>query len=245
MCTTTLPWSSTSGARPTCPPNFVPPFTYRPLVPWLASLLPFSPITGINFLNQLFLIVGLIFLYGILSQLGFKPGLRLLGCSLYVFSFPTFYYGTIGYVDPVAIGILTAGTWLIVTERWVLLAPVMVVGMAVKETLFLLLPIAIVVLVARSRKRRILLATLLTLLVLAACLAVRIMAPGDDSAYLWYPQFSRVVANLSLRGLCRRTLYLDFLSLFHSPGAASSGSLAESSSLFGRRIEMMIRDYWV
>ena len=76
------------------------PFIYRPLVPFLGSLLPFKPMTSINIVNLAFLFIGcalshltLLFV-GCRRNLSFRTALRGF--------FPVFYYGTIGLVDPAA-----------------------------------------------------------------------------------------------------------------------------------------------
>lgn len=193
-----------------------PPFTYRPLVPFIASLLPAAPMTAINLVNEAFLLLALFALYGILADLKLERRLRLLGCALFVFSFPTFYYGAIGYVDPVLIGLLTVGTLAVLKERWALLAVVLLAGIAAKETILLLLPVAAAAMHFRGGRREHKLALLgITVLAIAMIGALRSTAPFGGS-YIWLPSAERLFDNLS-----RPRAWLSFALTFGIPGVLS------------------------
>jgi hypothetical protein len=116
----------------------IPPFTYRPLIPFLASLLPFSAMTAINLINLAAMIIALVFLYKILAWFDIEFTLRIIGCGLFVVSFPTFYYATIGYIDPVLICLVTVGLYMILTNNWAVLTGVIIAGVFVKETIAIL-----------------------------------------------------------------------------------------------------------
>jgi len=89
------------------------PFTYRPLVPFIASLLPLNAKTAINIINLFSLIIAVIFLFKLLQILGINFRLNIIGCCLFIFSFPVFYYGTIQYLDPVLVSFVMAGSYCI------------------------------------------------------------------------------------------------------------------------------------
>ena len=76
------------------------PFSYRPLLPFVASKLPFNAMTSINIINIVSLLFAMLILFRILNLYDIDFKYCLLGCSLFVFSFPTFYYGAVGMTEP-------------------------------------------------------------------------------------------------------------------------------------------------
>jgi len=178
-----------------------PPFSYRPLAPWMASHLPFDAMTSLNFLNILALLVALTFLDRILAGLGCSRRQRYLGAALFVFSFPTFYYSTLGYVDPVGIAFLMAGVHFALRGKWSALAVVTAAGTLAKETMVLVLPVAATRLACDDspRVRRVLVIVALCACYLITTLAVRDWSPGP-SAYVWAPTLHTLQANLARPG---------------------------------------------
>ena len=79
------------------------PFRYRPLTPLLAAPLPLGAMTAINVVNVIALAFAALGIWLTLHRLGCSDRHSSLGAGLFIVSFPTFYYGTIGYVDPLAI----------------------------------------------------------------------------------------------------------------------------------------------
>ena len=132
-------WQSIPSEHP-----LIIPFSWRPLAPALASLLPFSPMTALNVVNMGFLILGLVFLDKTLALLGVGAPWQMRGDLLYIFSFPVFYYGTIGYIDPCLVGWVSVGIYLILKEKWGLLTGLLIVGMLTKEGIIILIPPAVV-----------------------------------------------------------------------------------------------------
>ena len=119
------------------------PFAYRPLAPAIAALMPGSATTAINLLNVASLLAVLL----LLEQIGRRAGLggrgRWAAGLMFACSFPAFYYGAIGFIDPVAM--LLATLFLLLTlGRAPTLVLVVVMSLAVlaKETnaVFALLP---------------------------------------------------------------------------------------------------------
>lgn len=174
------------------------PFTYRPIGPLLAAWLPFDPMTALNVVNVVALLVALALLDRVLAGLGCAGPQRAGGAALFTFSFPVFYYGAIGYVDPVGIAFLMAGALLVVRQRWLPLAAVLVLGALAKETTIVLLPAAIARLLVsgRSRGQCLALASVLCGCYAAAALLVRYLAPGVHT-YVWEPSLNTLAMNLS------------------------------------------------
>ena len=139
------------------------PWTYRPVVPYLASWLPFEPQTSVNILNEACLMAALFLAYAFMVILGVGFGARLLACALFVVSFPTFYYGAIGYIDPVLVLFIAVALHLIVRQQWIAFAVLTILASGIKESAGLVLLPAAAFLYARGelfRKKFILLGIL-------------------------------------------------------------------------------------
>ncbi|MDE0421708.1 MAG: hypothetical protein OXK76_12595 [Gammaproteobacteria bacterium] len=116
------------------------PFCYRVVVPALAAVLPFSPMTAINTLNLLFVIGAMLLLYRLERLLAVPERDALLGCALFVVSFPTFYYSTIGYIDPVLVFAVIACLNLIYDRRHLAAALTIGFGLLAKENIVMVIP---------------------------------------------------------------------------------------------------------
>ncbi len=119
------------------------PFTYRPLAPWLASWLPFEPLTALNLLNVLSLLGATFFVWRTLALYEPSGAWQFAGTLAFVWSFPFFYYGTTGLVDPPALFLLAAGLYLLLTDRWWGFVTVGLLGGLTKESVALLWPVAL------------------------------------------------------------------------------------------------------
>ena len=114
---------------------------WRPLGPWLASWLPFEPMTALNVLNTIMLGLAVWSLSTLLKQLQIPSKERWIGIYLFVFSFPMLYYGSIGYVDPVLLGFVSFAVLALYQDRWLLLVSCFVLATLVKEGSIILLPV--------------------------------------------------------------------------------------------------------
>jgi len=116
------------------------PFSYRPLVPLIAAGVPARPLTALDVVNVVFLAFGLWALWAVLRR---RVSARacVAGAALYVFSFGTFYYGAVGYVDGAVLGLLAVGLWLAVSGRTGALVAFMAVAPFAKEQTLVLLPV--------------------------------------------------------------------------------------------------------
>jgi hypothetical protein len=208
----------------------IAPFVYRPLLPLIASQLPFSPMTSLNLTNLFFLVVGLLFLYNTLLKLGYCQRNVIIGSLMFIISFPVFYYGAIGYVDPGLIGILCGGVYFIIAERRFLFILTLFVGLLIKETTIILLPVAFfhsINLLPRAEKSGWLRKktgdilkvmgyyAFVFLLYVAAYLFLRkITSTGEG--YTWNPSFSRFLDNFG-----RVRTSITFILSFGLPGFLS------------------------
>lgn len=117
------------------------PFSYRPLLPWLAAAVPVeNPKTALNIINVMCLLLALWLLLDDLKAQSFSLRAQIIGGALFVIAFPTFYYGAIGYVDPGLIAAVALLNRLLTAHRirWALL--VFVAGFLVRDTQVFALP---------------------------------------------------------------------------------------------------------
>ena len=192
------------------------PFLYRPLVPFLASLLPIqSPMTAINIINLFSLYIALFFLFHLLKSFEFSFNYAILGGFMFSISFPVFYYSTDGCIDTLAICLLTIGTSLIYREKWFYLCVVLILGSAVKEIVILLIPIAFGYLIIQ-RKCWIIIPTILTIAFLLPMFLIRSFF-SEAGTYYWIPNFHTFFGNLRLRA------FLSIILSFGVPGILSLG----------------------
>lgn len=211
------------------------PFSYRPLVPLLAAPLPFGAMTALNLVNLVGLEIGMLFLFLILRRLGGSDPLALLGCALYAVSFPVFYYGSVGIVDPVLVGFVTAGTYCILADRLRWLVAVSLLGVLCKETVVVLLA-PLFVHLWRARALGFVAALVLTgalgLGMAAVEVGVRLQVPGT-AGHGWPMSLASLLENLQ-----RPRAVLSFLLGLGVPGAAALLFAAGRASEVVRRPEL-------
>jgi hypothetical protein len=194
------------------------PYAYRPLVPFVASLMPFDPLTSIDVVNIVFLLVVLVIAYNLLCVLGFPFSYSILGCFMFAVSFPTFYYGTIGYVEPALILFLFIGVYLLVMEKWTYLVLTIVIGCLAKEAIILLIPVLLAYLLLSGHPWKLKLTVSITAYLITT-LAVRVIFGGLEGPNYWQPSFHQFLANLRARAL------LSIALTFGVPGFLSWGLL--------------------
>jgi hypothetical protein len=197
------------------------PFAYRPLGPALAALVPAPAMTAQNVVNLACLIAVLVLLDAVGQRLGL--GRRALWAAglLFAVSFPAFYYGTIGFIDPVAM--LGATVLLVLVLREApsrVLALAMVFAVLAKETnaIFALLPLGAM---AGSDADRGSLRRTALLVVVAALtvLLIRVLMPVPGEVFPVTPRLQAVVDNL-LRPRTHLSLLLTIALPFVLAGIA-------------------------
>lgn len=183
--------------------NLVPPFTYRVLPTYIASTLPFNEITSINIINLFFHFIALILIDLILLKLNFSPGSISLSRLLYIFSFPVFYFGTSGHVDPAIIMFLFSGIYFTLQKQFYFLVLITFFGALSKESMILILPFYLF-------QNRLDSKSLIKTIILSASFLVgtylsRQIIPVDDS-FLWKIEEETLQMNLA-----RSRTYLSFI----------------------------------
>ncbi|WP_337864990.1 hypothetical protein [Ignavibacterium sp.] len=189
------------------------PFSYRPLVPLLASVIPFQSNTSINLINLFFLTLGLIYLLRLLRLFGFNENQSIIGGLFFILSFPLFYYATSGYIDGSLLGILLISTYYLFDDKYFLFILTFTLGIFIKETIIILLPVAIIEFMIKEKSKikflKVIIPVLLYFLVIVL---IRKIAPHKES-YVWKPSIDILIYNL-----VRVKTYLSFLLTFGIPG---------------------------
>ncbi|HET9951115.1 MAG TPA: hypothetical protein VFS09_04900 [Candidatus Eisenbacteria bacterium] len=180
--------------------SMLAPFCFRPLVPAAASLLPFPALTALDVVNLLALAGALLLLLAVMRRIGLGERSRWYGGLLFALSFPTFYYGAIGFVDPVAI--LAAALLLHLTLREAplpLLAAVAILAALVKETnaAFCVLPVLYAWFGGSRSWSRLAWAASVPAAAVAAAMTARALLPFPGSGYFWTPALAPLLDNLS------------------------------------------------
>lgn len=177
----------------------IPPFCYRPLAPLLASCLPLPSLAAINVLNILCLATSLLLLDRIFRVTRVNARGATIGMLLFVLSFPVFYYGTIGFIDPVAVLVVTAAVYWSLRRRWALLGVTLVLGVAVKETnAFIALAPLLYAWSRRECHRHLAWQTVFFVsLAAGTALVIRLSFPFPNQGFFWIPRLQSVFENLA------------------------------------------------
>lgn len=176
------------------------PYSYRPLVPFVASLLPSTSLKSISQVNVFALLISVICIYFILKRHGFRFGLRILGCLLYIFSFPVFYYGSAGYIDATALSIIALIVVATVYDQYLLLPVLFVAAAFAKEVTIVSLPFVALWMYlgneSKQRKRKALTILFLSLVLFVVTILYSRATFGIEKGYLWIPALSHLKDNV-------------------------------------------------
>lgn len=175
------------------------PFNERILGTTLASFIPSSPLTAINLTNLAFLLAAIYFLFKVLRESGISENLSWLGIYLFIFSFPTFYYSTIGYIDPTVLACIFAGFWAALTGKPYFFLAAIFVGSFAKENIIILVPLALAIAFTTRQKKWVLYASLGLLLIISVNLITRNVlseTASIDWKPFWEPSSFRSLVNL-------------------------------------------------
>jgi hypothetical protein len=177
------------------------PFAYRPAAPFLASLLPAKdPMTALNIINLASLALTMLLLHGAMRACGYGFWSASAGDLVFVASFPVFYYGAIGLVDPVLIAVLAGAIYGLYCQRWVLVVGCVLAGALVKETSVIVLPVAIAHVVLTRPPRGWLRLVVVAAAYVVPTILVRIVW-SDLPSYGWHPSLAYLQQNLRLRAV--------------------------------------------
>jgi len=113
---------------------------------------------------------------------------------MFVLSFPTFYYGTIGNTDPVLLLFLILGTYFTITEKTAHLVITVIIGCLVKETIIIIIPVAFLYNYLRGNPWK-----LSLIILLISYLGIMWMVRAiyiDKGQVLWFPSFDTFILNI-------------------------------------------------
>lgn len=197
-----------------------PASNWRMLVPFVAAQLPLEPLTAINITNQLLLLLSSLFLFHSLSKIGIEKGYKWLALFLFVVSFPTFYYTTIGYVDAGVMCFVSLGIWAILSSQTLWLVIAFVLGFLAKESIIVLLPFtAGYYWILNERKKAIGLTIVLLAIYILESYLVREFAyltPGEKNNLFWEIDLQNIPLNLSrINSLLAPVLSLGVVGLIY------------------------------
>ena len=174
------------------------PYSFRFLVPLLASLLPFDSFTSLNLICLSTEILGLLFLMKILALIGFKDKTIFATSFLYAFSFPIFYYGVVGLLDAPAIFLIMLGIYLTLRKQLIPLILTMIIAAMVNEKVVLLLPFYFFYNIKETGfKKSFINSTIIFVAFLATSLLVRANTINADSSFMWTVNTSSLIDNLT------------------------------------------------
>lgn len=165
-----------------------PASNWRMLVPLVASLLPFDPLTSINLINLVCFGIALFYLFKSCVALALPSEFAWLSCWLSILSFPAFYYTTIGYVDPGALLFIAAGTYFTIKGQLAGVLTCMITGAFAKETIGLLIPFYAGYHYMQQKQRTIWVVIGLALLFVVMNIAIRhyaYLTPGANNPAFW------------------------------------------------------------
>lgn len=203
------------------------PFAYRPLVPYLASKLPFSSMTSINVVNTIAIVISVFLCFLILSKLGFDFEYKILGGLFFTISFPTVYYGASGFIDSFSIFLIFALIAARIYSKDFLIPFIMIFGAFTKETLVIIFPFLILHLIFENQKsvkisdflslsffknkaiRNGLILYVLSFILFCIGILIARKTYGSGKEYLWYPNIACLKDNLF-----RLKTYISFLLSF-------------------------------
>lgn len=191
------------------------PFNERLLVTIAAAPLPFDSMTSINVVNVIFLLIAIYFLYKTLIFYELDKKLVWAGLYIFVISFPTFYYSTIGYIDSGVLVMIFMGNYAILRNNPVLFLLSIVLGTLAKEGIVLLVPVAWAYAYSTNNKKWYgygILALVLYLIIWGAVKKYMPNTHGTTPLLFWKPINWRIVDNLT-----RLNFYLSSLFSFGIP----------------------------
>ncbi len=194
------------------------PFNYRPLLPFIASLLPFDSLLSLSIINVLANILTLMLLLLILKELNFNFGLRIIALLLYIVSFPLFYYGSSAFLEPTSNLFIYLIVYLIISGKKIWLPLTFALAAITKEVTIIAFPFAFVYYLLEystdkgQRIKSMLILLLSFILFVTANVLVRSYF-ATDNQYLWSPSLQTAIGNLS-----RLKTYLSFILSFGIPG---------------------------
>ena len=189
---------------------------WRPLFPFIASLIPFSAITSLSLLGVLSIFISVIILKRNLQLMQIPEKNIYKAIYIYIFSFPSFYYTTIGYVDPGLIMMLTLGLYFCLSHRLFLFMIVIFFGVFMKEGIIILIPVLFFYLYKLNKNLiHISIITFVAIMLfIGLSLVIRENAINSSQSYqlFWSPSIEMIYYNIN-----RPNSWLSFFAVMGVP----------------------------
>ncbi len=195
-----------------------PATNWRFLIPLIASQLPFSEMTSINLLNAIFLGLSLILFFKIQTHLNVPNKMIWASIWLFIVSFPTFYYATIGYVDASLFLFIAISIYATLNNNSWLFTLAILIGLCVKETMVIAAPFYLVYHFKTNRKNAILNTLVTAILSVSLLLIIKQNAPVTDLSTknnFWQFGTSNAITNFY-----RFNTWISFIASFGALGLA-------------------------
>ena len=213
------------------------PFSYRPLMPFLAAQLPFDAMLSMSIVNTIANLLTLVLIYLTLKKLQFRFALRIAGLFLYIFSFPLLYYGSSGFLEPTSNFFIYLIVYLVVGGHVFLLVPAFILASMTKEVTIVVLPFALIYYWLEYKnngtelKKSMLILAISAIMFIVTNLFVRHYFETGNN-YFWAPTIDTAIGNLK-----RAKTYLSFLLGFGLPGLLSLLYLIKyKSNIFDKKV---------
>jgi len=200
------------------------PFGYRPLIPYIASFLPFSAGVSLNILNALIMVITLFVFLKLLIAYNIRDKIIIWSAVLFIVSFPTFYYSTIGVLDPISMLGTVLCFYLVVIGKEKHLPMAITFFTFGKETVIFILPVIFLYLWIEKKNLKSAITVSITSFVfyLVSTYIIRhVIYPTAD--YFWNPSFKAFFENIS-----RPRAIISFVLSLGIPGFMALAILVRS-----------------
>lgn len=121
-----------------------PPFVFRPIMPAVASLLPWDPLVSLSAVGVACIIFAAGFVLAVCYEITNDLDASTLGALMFSLSFPTFYYSSIGIVDPLSVALCALAALLVIRRAVLWSAFVFALAVLSKESTISALPFFVV-----------------------------------------------------------------------------------------------------
>lgn len=198
------------------------PYSYRPMLPFISSLLPFDSLLSISIVSILSLIVSLFAIWLTIRKMGLQSRYSMLSLFLFIVSFPLFYYGSGGYLEPFSNMLIYLIVLATLYKNNTSIILLFILGATAKETTIIALPFVLLYGLVTQRDKgathhNTLIITIISFVgFIIANLIVRNQF-GTSVDYVWTPALHTIMENLT-----RPKTYLSFILSLGLPGLFSS-----------------------
>ena len=186
-------YQTMAEASPQISTEVIQPFAFRIAAPWIAGLLPVSSEVSFYILNTISLIILAIVFYKflVLNKIEYRISFALTACFIfnrYFFQFNAWDYFHLG--DVITIILLLLILMKVLSRDWMIILPLMLIGVLVKESILILIPVIFTYLFfSKSSLKEYQWFALINISTITLFIAIRIIIEPVGGESLW-EQFS-------------------------------------------------------